>query len=80
MSGFGAVRLAGPRSGKTQAEASTMGIHRTPDGPRCQSCGRPPREHRHVYPARSTPQGPIYFDCWGAAERGLSGRHGRQHD
>jgi hypothetical protein len=33
-------------------------------GPCCRGCGRLAADHDHLYPARGTPAGPIYFDCW----------------
>ncbi len=56
-----------------------MTIDRRPQGLRCSSCGREAREHRHVYPARATPRGPIYFDCWGDAQRELAFVQSRHH-
>ncbi len=37
--------------------------------PPCRRCGRKAPEHRERYPVRTTPEGPIYFDCWTPEER-----------
>jgi hypothetical protein len=34
----------------------------------CRSCGRNAADHDRLYPARGTPDGPIYFDCWASRE------------
>jgi hypothetical protein len=48
-----------------------MHLRRSPGAksdPACRYCGRTAADHRHLYPVRGTPSGPIYFDCWAHPE------------